>query len=367
MANISYKCPTCGAEIFWSAEKNCFDCAYCGDTFTLQQIEESRKTSDDQEAGQIHETEVEKHQEIIDNEYTRSNDGTVGSDLVKYTCSHCGAEIITDRSTAATICVFCGNAVIMGEQIIKDFAPDYVIPFKVQKNKVVDAFKQFSKKPLTPGDFDCDKIIDKMQGVYIPFWLYSGKCDGVIFGEGINERTWTSGKYRYTESKYYEIMRDGTVAFDKVPVDASSKTDNDAMDSIEPYDFSEMVRFTPAYLSGFLAERYDEDSAKCFPRAQERIENTTKDELRKTCSYTRVNIQQYNKTTKIENTKYAMLPTWLLYTTYKEKKYFFAMNGQTGKFIGNLPISKAKLAAFSLAGAIGGGFVGVLLGMAGII
>lgn len=368
MANISYKCPTCGAEIFWSAEKSCFDCAYCGDSFSLEEMDAYRRQLDPE--GKDHsldEENVQKHEEIYENEYTHSNDGTVGSDLVKYTCSHCGAEIITDRSTAATICVFCGNAVIMGEQIIKDFAPDYIIPFKVQKDKVTQAFKEFSKKPLTPGDFDCEKIIDKLQGVYIPFWLYSGYCDGSISGEGINERTWTSGDYRYTESKYYDIFRDGTVNFDKVPADASSKTENDAMDSIEPFDFKDMVPFNPMYLSGFLAERYDEDAAKCFPRAQERIENTTRDELRKTCNYSRVNITSYNKSTTIENTKYAMLPTWLLYTTYNDVKYFFAMNGQTGKFIGNLPISKVKLAAYSIAGAIGGGFIGVLLGMAGII
>ena len=103
-----------------------------------------------------------------------------GNDLVKYTCSHCGAEIITDRSTAATVCVYCGNAVIMGEQIIDNFSPDYVIPFKVPKTQVMDAFKKFSKKPLTPKDFNCDRVVDKMQGVYIPFWLYSGNCEGSI-------------------------------------------------------------------------------------------------------------------------------------------------------------------------------------------
>ena len=118
-----------------------------------------------------------------------SNDGTVGNDLVKYTCSHCGAEIITDRSTAATVCVYCGNAVIMGEQIIDNFSPDYVIPFKVPKNQVMDTFQKFSKKPLTPKDFNCDRVVDKMQGVYIPFWLYSGNCEGSITAEGINTRT----------------------------------------------------------------------------------------------------------------------------------------------------------------------------------
>ncbi|SDA23066.1 hypothetical protein SAMN02910447_02276 [Ruminococcus sp. YE71] len=357
VSNISYKCPTCGAELFWSAEKGCFDCIYCGDTFSLEDLKAAGAVVDQP----IDETKVEHAEEIVEGEYTQTTDGTVSNDFVKYTCSHCGAEIITDRSTAATICVYCGNAVIMSEQIIADFAPDYVIPFKVQKNKVMSSFKEFSKKPLTPKDFDCEKVVDKMQGVYIPFWLYSGKCDGRIEGEGINEKTWTSGNYRYTEKKYYDIMRDGTVNFEKVPVDGSSKTEDAAMDSIEPFDFKDMVAFTPAYLSGFLAERFDEDADKCFPRAQERIENTTRQELEDSAKYDTVDVKNYQKQTTIEKTEYAMFPTWLLYTTYNDEKFFFAMNGQTGKFIGNLPISKPKLILYSLIGGIGGSILGSII------
>ena len=254
----------------------------------------------------------------------------------------------------------------MGEQIIDNFSPDYVIPFKVPKTQVMDAFKKFSKKPLTPKDFNCDKVVDKMQGVYIPFWLYSGNCEGSITAEGINTRTWTSGNYRYTEKKYYSVYRNGNLDFKAVPVDASSKTDDDAMDSIEPFDYSEMTAFNPGYLSGYLAERYDDDKDKCLPRAKERIENTTRDELRNTCNYNSVNVQSYEKHTEIKDVKYAMLPTWLLYTTYQDKPYFFAMNGQTGKFIGNLPISKGKLVAYSLLGGVGGYIIGAILQIMGI-
>ena len=334
------------------------------DGVDLKELEEAG--GDAKKAEELNKDNVEKHEEVDKDEYKTSNDGTVGSDLVKYTCSHCGAEIITDRSTAATVCVYCGNAVIMGEQIIDNFSPDYVIPFKVPKTQVMDVFKKFSNKPLTPKDFNCDRVVDKMQGVYIPFWLYSGNCEGSITAEGINTRTWTSGNYRYTEKKYYSVYRNGTLDFKAVPVDASSKTDDDAMDSIEPFDYSEMTAFNPGYLSGYLAERYDEDKDKCLPRAKERIENTTRDELRNTCNYNSVNVQSYEKHTEIKDVKYAMLPTWLLYTTYQDKPYFFAMNGQTGKFIGNLPISKGKLVAYSLLGGVGGYIIGAILQIMGI-
>ncbi|MCR5142884.1 MAG: hypothetical protein K6C68_10245 [Ruminococcus sp.] len=356
MANMSYKCLTCGAELFWKADRNAFVCDYCEDSFTLEQLKEAGQT------GEVDETKVQKAEELMEGEADVSTDGTVGSDLVKYTCSHCGAEIITDRSTAATICVYCGNAVIMGEQIINDFAPDYVIPFSVEKKKVMEAFKEFSKKPLTPKAFDCEKVVDKLQGVYIPFWLYSGNCDGDVDAECYNEQVSRKGDYKIIKRDFYSVKRHGCADFKFVPVDASSKTEDEAMDSIEPYDFKDFKPFNPAYLSGFLAERYDEDQEKCFPRAQERIENTTLDLIKETCNYDNIEVRKYDKKIKLEETKYAMMPAWLLYTTYKDKKYFFAMNGQTGKFVGSLPIDKGKLVLFSILGGILGSVIGAFIG-----
>lgn len=356
MANISYKCPTCGAEIFWNANQSKFVCAYCGDEFTMADMEANGQ------GGSIDAQNVEHHEEIVNNEYTTSTDGTVGSNLVKYKCSYCGSEIITDRSTAATVCVYCGNSVIMGEQLINDFSPDFVIPFKVEKSRVMQAFKEFAKKPLTPKSFDPEQVVEKMQGVYIPFWLYSGECNGYMEAQGIKEKSHREGDFKVTEKSFYHVIREGKVKFKNVPVDGSSKTDDAAMDSIEPFDYSEMTDFKPAYLSGFLAERFDEDAEKCFERAQVRIENTTLDKLKESAPYDKIEVQTYNKNIRKQKPKYAMLPTWLLYTVYNGEKFFFAMNGQTGKFIGNLPIDKGKLTLYSILGAIAGGFLGYIIG-----
>jgi len=341
MGNVIYKCLTCGGDLQFSAETQNWTCKYCDDVFTLEQLDAAGKN-------ELNEEKVDKHQELEgDKSQYQSTDGTVGSDLVQYRCSHCGAEIITDRATAATICVYCSNPVIMTEQVIGDFKPEYVIPFKIDKSKVMNSFKEFSKKPLTPKDFDCDKVVDKIQGVYIPFWLYSGTLTGSIKADGINKRRHRSGDYEITESHHHNVFREGSLSFEKVPVDASKKTEDAAMDSIEPYDFKEMVPFNIGYLAGYLAERFDEDKDTCINRASERIVNTGRDELVKTCQYDDVNVQQYLHKLDIEKTEYALLPTWLLYTKYKDKDYFFAMNGQTGKFIGNLPIDYLKLCLFT--------------------
>lgn len=342
MGNITYKCPTCGGDMGFDAQSQNWKCLYCDDIFTLEELNaKGRNTVDEQK--------IEKHTELSEDEKAAavSTDGTVGKDLVQYTCSHCGAEIVTDRATSASICAFCGNPIIMSEQVVGDFAPQYVIPFKIDKSSVMESFRKFSKKPLTPKDFDPDRIVEKMQGIYIPFWLYSGTLDARICCDAEIKRVRRTSDYIYTDHLHYNVVRAGSLSFEKVPADASSKTDDAAMDSIEPYDFADIKPFNIGYLAGYLAERYDQDMLACRSRAEERIINTGKDELLKTCSYDSISVNDYQHNIEFSEAEYALMPTWLLYTKYKDKDYLFAMNGQTGKFIGNPPIDHAKLALYS--------------------
>lgn len=352
--NLTYKCPTCGGDLAWNAGTHSFKCKYCDDEFNNEQLESLGEN-------EIDESKVEKHRELEgDKAFYTATDGTDNSDLVAYTCSHCGAEIITNRTTAATVCVYCQNPIVMSEQVIGDFSPKYVIPFKVEKSKVMDAFKKFAKKPLTPKSFNSDVVVEKMQGVYVPFWLYSGSAYGAIKGTGEKYNTVLKRGVKYRETSYYDFARSGSIDISNVPVDASGKIDNDAMDSIEPYDQRELTEFSPAYLAGFLAERYDEDADKCFERADLRIKNSLKSSLERSANYDRVNTRSFEANIAIKSRDYALLPSWLLYTKYEDKNYLFAMNGQTGKFIGNLPIDKLKLAVYTALGSVGGFIAGLL-------
>ena len=54
------------------------------------------------------------------------------------------------------------------------------------------------------------------------------------------------------------------------------------------------------------------------------------------------NIKQKNIRLERGKVKYALLPVYMLTTKYNGQNYLFAMNGQTGKFVGNLPVSRKK-------------------------
>ena len=123
------------------------------------------------------------------------------------------------------------------------------------------------------------------------------------------------------------------------------------MDSLEPFDYRELTEFGTAYLSGFLADRFDVSAKDSAPRASRRVKQSLEDGLRSTVhGYASVTTRSTDIHTSDSQVKYAMLPVYSLNTKYKGKPYFFAMNWQTGKFVGKLPISWGRF--FAWAGGI---------------
>jgi len=153
---------------------------------------------------------------------------------------------------------------------------------------------------------------------------------------------WSDSNYNYTETSFFSISRAGTLEFENVPVDGSSKMDDAMMESIEPFDFSEAVDFQTAYLAGYFADRYDVSSEESIDRANARIKKSTEDAFAQTVQGYATVVPEHSSVRFSEGkAKYALFPVWLLNTSWKDKKYTFAMNGQTGKFVGDLPLDKS--------------------------
>ena len=141
-----------------------------------------------------------------------------------------------------------------------------------------------------------------------------------------------------------------------MPVDGSTKMDDALMESIEPYDFTGAVDFQTAYLAGFLADKYDVDSEQSIERANERIKKSTENAFASTVQgYSTVIPESTSIRLQNGKAKYALYPVWLLNTTWNGQRYTFAMNGQTGKFVGDLPLDKGAYTKwlFGLTSLIG--------------
>ena len=273
---------------------------------------------------------------------------TDGEGMRMYVCESCGGEIMTDSTTAATTCPFCGNAVVMQGNFSGILKPDIVVPFKLDRESAKEALLNFCrKKPLLPSDFVMENRIDEIKGVYVPFWLYSADADADISFKATRTRAWSDFRYNYVETSYYRLERSGSLGFEGVPVDGSTKMTDEIMESIEPFDWSQAVDFQTAYLSGFFADKYDVTSDECRPRAKERMENSLVSAVKNTIGgYNTVSLETASVDLSDERVRYGLLPVWMLTTSWRGKKFTYAMNGQTGKFTGKLPVSAGKAWGF---------------------
>lgn len=337
----NYVCPNCGAPLKFDSNLQKLHCDYCDSTYTIEEME---KFSDDQKGSK----------EGTNINWKKANTEDISEtmkEFTNYNCPSCGAEIICDENTTATSCIYCGNPTLIPKTAEGIYKPDYLIPFKLDKKDAKQALKDFYKgKILLPKEFKQDTHIDKISGVYVPFWLFdcAGSADMNFMCTRVT--SWSDSDYNYTKTDYYSVQRSGNIAFDKIPVDGASKMPDNFMDSIEPFDYRGFVDFNISYLSGYMADKYDVDSEASEPRANERVENTIEAKFKETVTnYATVNTSKKYIDMQAGEIKYVLLPVWMLNKKYKDKTYTFAMNGQTGKLVGNLPSSIGKMICIGTA------------------
>lgn len=269
----------------------------------------------------------------------------------QYTCKNCGAVVITTTDTTATHCSFCGAPVVLGDRLSGEMAPVKIIPFTIEKKQAVDAFRKWCKNGrLTPKGFMTADRIKNITGMYVPFWLYDLEGTGEADCTATRVRTYTRGNYIYTETKYYHVYRRVHLAYEKVPADASEKMNDELMDKLEPFSYSDLKTFKMPYLAGYLAEKYNFDDQQMLPRIMSRVKRYAEDYLRSTITgYATVHYNRSNIDLHQANAYYTMLPVWMVCYDYHDSEHIFAMNGQTGKIVGKPPLSKAKMAAWFIS------------------
>ena len=327
-----YKCPCCGGAIAFDSTIQKMKCPYCDTEFEMDALKGYDAELQDEETDSM-EWETAAGGEWGEGE----TDG-----LRTYVCKSCGGEIVGDANTAATSCPFCDNPIVMMGQFSGSLKPDLVIPFKLDKKAAKEGLmKHLTGKRLLPKIFKDQNHIDEIKGVYVPFWLFDTDVDAKVRYKATKIRTWSDSDYNYTQTSYYMVHRGGSVGFEYVPVDGSTKMADDLMESIEPFNCGEAVDFQTAYLAGYLADKYDVTAEESIDRANERVKKSTEQAFAETViGYDTVVAENTSVQFHGGKAKYALYPVWLLNTTWNGNKYTFAMNGQTGKFVGNLPTDK---------------------------
>lgn len=336
MTNIKdYKCPNCGAHIPFDPTVSKLKCQYCDSEYDIETLDLFDEAS----------VEYQDHYQW------HTNQGQVEQLYnYEYTCPSCGGSVFMNEENSASICPYCGGSIILSSKVEGGLKPNLVIPFKITKHQAIEALqKELTTKFLLPKDFKSNEHLDKVQGLYVPYWLFDCDADCLARFSMENYSTWRQGDYQYHRTDYYLGVRQGKISFKKVPVDASLKIEEDILNAIEPFDYDQAVNFNTAYLAGFYADIRQEDQSECIKKANKRIKNSMITELQNTVrGYQSCHLT--NSAISFDNgiSHYAMLPVYLLSKQYHDKVYTFAINGQSGKVAGDLPTDYKKLALFTI-------------------
>ena len=335
-----YKCPCCDGAIEFDSQLQKMKCPFCDSEFEMETLKQ-------------YDAELNAQpQENMNWDTAAGTEWQPGEEegLRVYTCNTCGGEIVADETTGASECPFCGNPVVMTGQFAGDLKPDLVIPFKVDKKGAIAALKNHYKgKILLPKVFKDQNHIKEVKGLYVPVWLFDTDADAHVCYKASRVRSWSDSNYDYTETSYFSVTRAGGIGFDNVPVDGSTKMDDTMMESIEPFRVEDGVDFQTAYLSGYLADKYDVNAEQSIARANERIKNSTEQAFADTVQgYT--SVVPVHTSIQLQNgrARYALYPVWILNTQWNGQKFTFGINGQTGKIAGDLPMDKGLLRKWQL-------------------
>ncbi len=144
MEVITYKCPNCGGDLTFDPASGKYKCEYCLSSFTQEEAEKANPKAAEALNG---EDDAAGAQEASDAQKESSTEETKGEteqgEAVVYTCPNCGAEIVTDATTAATYCFYCHNPVVLSGRLSGEYMPDFVLPFKISKEQAIEKFLSF--------------------------------------------------------------------------------------------------------------------------------------------------------------------------------------------------------------------------------
>ncbi len=340
MATHIYKCPNCDAELTFEPKRGDFACKYCASRFTQAELDE---------------LETAKQAEAKQESDAQQADADDKGEMKLYSCPSCGAEIVADATTAATFCFYCHSPVVLTGKLAGKYKPDKMIPFKVDKSEVQAKLLEWCrKKRFIDKRFFDESQMDKLTGVYFPFWVLSAKLKSSFKAKGTDLRVWIVGDIEYTETSVYQVDRDADIDFSDLTMKALSREDVKLLNGLYPFDMKQSIPFDMAYLSGFYAEKRDIEREGVEKAARSELYEAAKTlQAEAVSGYGALSEQNCTAAAESEDWSYTLLPAWMLTYQYNGETYYFAMNGQTGKICGRVPMDKPRITG--LGAAVGTG------------
>lgn len=342
----SFSCPSCGGRMRFDPESGELKCPYCE---TLKEIVKDSRKPNEYDIGSA----------------PKGDDGDWGDVTRVMRCKGCGAEIVLTGETTADVCAFCGAPHVMEDQSSAGIAPESVIPFSVTQKQAVAGFRKWIKRKLfAPSKAKKMAALGEIAGVYLPHWTYDAQSVSNYVGQ--------AGHYYYVtvpvtitkDGKTHTEMRQerrtdwrpasGVVehSFDDVVVAGSRRLPEGLLERVRPYDLHKLLRYEPAFLSGFASEKPAVDVNAGWDEAQRIIDEHMTELAREDILSHADEARVSSISTKNSHVKYklTLLPMYLSAFRFKQKSFNVLVNGQTGQVGGQAPVSPLRVAIAVLLG-----------------
>ncbi len=370
MSVISYKCPNCDGELIFDPKTQKYKCEYCFSLFEQAELDAMHPATQEEQAEGANDgfsaedaaADSAQNAEGVQ----ESSDRPEGDEGVVYTCPSCGAEIVTDATTAATFCYYCHNPVVLGGRLSGENMPDKIIPFAIDKKEAEKKFLDYvNSKKFIPRAFFNKKQIEKFSGVYFPYWVYNTSMKGRMTADAQKVRVWRKGDTEFTETRFFEVEREGNIDLKDMTENALKKANHVLADGVMPYRMEEAKSFNFGFLSGFLAEKKDIEQTEVSGNFQAEAKEYATKMLRETIDgYSSVHSKHTSFSMADEEYAYTLLPVWTItYPGKNGKTYYYSMNGQTGKICGELPVDYKKVGLTALIAGVAVFVLGILGGL----
>lgn len=312
-----YECPNCAGNLKFDIKRQMLYCEYCDtavDPYDIQKEQDAEEHSDEYE-------------------------------VTVFTCPQCGGEIISEDTTAATFCSFCGAAAILNSRVSRERRPAHIIPFSRTREDCASAYAKMMRRAIfAPKELKDAEHIEKFRGIYMPYWVYSFEREGITSFPGSRSRR--RGDYIYT--RHYDLECEVKSSYHGLAFDASAAFSDNLSEAIAPFDLREGKDFTPSFLSGFYADTNDVSDKVYRSDAEDMVAEDGFKRMSRDAVCRRYDASGYRSSLKNairptrQTTELAMLPVWFLAYRNGDRVSYAVVNGQTGKAAAEIPIDVRK-------------------------
>lgn len=327
---VKFTCPDCGAPMAYDIAQGKLACAHCGCS---------------SEIGPDPEEWLNAAPEPAPADTAGSGPEEAAPDQPPV-CPNCGSPLEMGPKTCSSTCPYCGSSLAMAGRLAGDMRPAKILPFSMDRKKTEESFLKWCHNGrFAPAGFASKSNVKKIRPLYVPYWLYDMDARVDARAQATNVRVYIQGRTEFTETSFYDVSRSMQLSYHDVPYDASEKMADDIMQKIQPYNCGSMKDFQIPYLAGFDADQRDYEAPELLPLVKQQAAGYAGDYVRGTMNgYSAVRITHQDISWENVSSSYVYLPLWFISYKYQDKDYIFAMNGQTGKVVGDPPVAKGKVA-----------------------